>query len=221
MAKTLGFFYRARRIGGRYGVSEAEQGLLSAILRHSTWNRIIVWIDGQVTPDAIWPGADVRSSDSLIKDVSRAEVDAIHHIGLGPSAFAKVRGNTPIPVYTSVYPALSYNNQIGAHIIEILSRKTNLDTNIFPSQCSREVARRIHKQLADSGLIINGYLKEEIIPIGVDTDLYAPLEEDARTEIREREGIPQGATVAIVVSRFSPSDKSDLLPLLRSVKYPK
>jgi len=219
MLKNLGFFHRNRHVGGHYGVSEAEDGLLSAILRYSTWNKIIVWIDGQVTPDSSWSRADVRSSNSMIKDVSDGEVDAIHHVGLGPSTFGEVRGSKPIPVYTSVYPALSYNNQINAHILEYLSRKTNLDTNIFPTQCSREVVRRIYKQLADSGLVINANLKEEVIPIGVDTDLYAPLEEDERTEIRQREGIPREAIVAVVVSRFSPSDKADLLPLLRSVKY--
>lgn len=219
MPRTLGFFYRSRRTGGLYGVSEAEEGLLSAILRYSSWDKIIVWTDSHRTSDMGRTSADIRPSYRMIEDVSRAEVNAIHHVGLGPAAFSKVRINKPVPIYTSVYPALSYNHQVKEHIVEALSRKTNLDTNIYPSQCSRDVVKRIYEPLMKYGLDWNGELREVVIPIGVDTDTFSPIAEDKRAEIRQRDGIPLGVTVAIVVSRFSPSDKADILPLLRSIKY--
>lgn len=82
-----------------------------------------------------------------------------------------------------------------------------------------EVVVRIRKQLAESGLESNGDFRDRVIPIGVDTDRFIPCTSTQRWDIREREGISHKATVAIVVSRFSPADKADLLPLLRSMKY--
>lgn len=221
MPRTLGFFHRGRHSPGRYGVGEAEEGLLAAIVKYSSWDKIILWTDHSEVPIISEPRAEVRPVESLNRDLEGGCVDVIHHVGLGPSSFARARRSRPVPVFTSVFPALSYNHQLQAHVIESLVRKTDQDTTIFPSRCSMEAVMRIRRQLIESGLEPNGYLRDAVIPIGVDSDRFTPCTPAQRRDIRERQGIPRNATVALVVSRFSPADKADLLPLLRSMKYPR
>lgn len=219
MSGVLGFFHRGRHSSGHYGVTEAENELLAAIVKYSSWEKIVLWKDNRESSTIYDSRIEVRSTELLNYDLANGYVDVVHHVGLGSSFFSRARQNNPIPVFTSVFPALSYNEQIKTHLFDLLSRKTNQDTNIFPSQCSMEVVKLIYKQLTDSGITKNGETKNAVIPIGVDIDKFSPCTEAQRKNIRENENLPQEAIIALLVSRFSPSDKADILPLIRSIKY--
>lgn len=58
----------------------------------------------------------------------------------------------------------------------------------------------------------------ELIPLGIDTQLFCPLEEGCRTTLRESLEIPRDAVVLLVFARISHSSKMDILPLFRALQ---
>jgi len=213
--RTLGFLHRPRSASALYGVVEAERGLLRAIVEHSLWDRVIIWADGEADIPAD-PRTEIRPVSKIGDDV-RAGVTALHQVGLGPHSVAALRGDIPIPVYTSVYAALSYNEQLPRHVIERLVRKTDLDTNIYPSSCSAEAVGRIHRTLSNLNVPENGVVHTRVVPVGVDTDRFTPASQAEKRSIRRSLGLPENRILATVLTRFSPSDKADLVPLIRSL----
>lgn len=218
MQNKLGFYHRLRHNLGLYGITEAERGLLGAIIAYSSWDKIVLWTDSRKTQTISSPKVELRPAELLSSDLDKGFVDAVQHVGIGPAVFEQARRNRPVPVFTSVFPALSYNHQAKDHIIEILSQKTSRDVNIFPSKCSMDVYNDIQAALCKNGLVSNGKAKGEVIPIGVDIDMFAPCTSFQKREIRDKEKLPNSAIIAVVVSRFSPSDKADIFPLIYSIK---
>ncbi|RYG19000.1 hypothetical protein EON82_21965, partial [bacterium] len=53
-----------------------------------------------------------------------------------------------------------------------------------------------------------------IWPRAVDTDTFCPVGEEAKRFARRSLGLPENATVALYLSRLTPNDKADLLPLI-------
>jgi glycosyltransferase involved in cell wall biosynthesis len=71
-----------------------------------------------------------------------------------------------------------------------------------------EFDRAFHTSLAYRGRL-------EVIPLGVDTDLFRPRE---KTDLRHQLGLPKEAFIILWFGRFSVADKMDLLPLMRVFK---
>lgn len=212
--RTLGFLSPASRGGGRYGVIEAASGLLEAISTQSSWDRIIVWSETDLPPTINLERVEWRSPTSLARDVQAGEITLLHHVGLGPAKLAPARGSIASPIFTSVFPALSYEDQMGQHALEVMVQKTTHDTDVYPSECSRQASQSIREQLEAGGLRPNGRTRELVIPVGVDINRFTPCSSADRSRIRAAENLPADSYIAVVLTRFSPSDKADLIPLL-------
>ena len=58
-----------------------------------------------------------------------------------------------------------------------------------------------------------------VIPIGIDTKIFYPETDPKKNAILDGEKINARSTVCSVLTRFSPADKADLLPLIHSIAY--
>jgi len=214
--KTIGFIYRGIQQSGLYGAVEAENQLLRAISLYSNWDRIVVWTSVKNTLGLQDERVIIRDFTNIIEDLREFLVDCIHHVGLGASTLAGLRSISSAPVVTSVFPALSYHHQILDHFFEISTPKIPGDISIYPSNCSQEAVKRIYSTLTgyDSTAQHPSY---KVIPIGVDAEVFCRADSSTRCRTRELESIQQNAVVGVIISRFSPSDKADLLPLIRSI----
>lgn len=99
----------------------------------------------------------------------------------------------------------------------LLADSQEYDAIICTSQAAKigistilnHTASRFEAQFG-AGLKFRG--RFELIPIGVDTDLFRPRD---KVSVRQQLDLPAGAFVILSFGRFSVADKMDLLPLLR------
>ena len=84
--KTLGFMYRRKNSSGLYGVVQAENELLKAIIQYSSWDRIVVWSEEKL--DFATDKVIVRDIKTFINDLDVYSITCLHHVGLGASEFS-------------------------------------------------------------------------------------------------------------------------------------
>lgn len=213
--KTLGFLKSPQKKIGLYGVTEAENGLIRAIANSDFWDRIVIWTDDDV--EIFLPNKKIvkRRTHLMRQDISYFNIQIIHHIGLGPSKFAQVRKSKQVSIITSVFPALSYKEQMFYHLNEYLSESSPNDTLVYPSKISLNLIKKIEQNFH----IIPPERKHSsccVIPVGIDTEKIAPISYEEKIPFRNNWDIPSGL-ICLVLSRFSPADKLDLLPLIRHI----
>lgn len=216
MGRTLGILVNPISQGGVYGVRVAERGLLEAVVRYGTWDKYIIWSDWY-SPDCEEKHVSVTQNAPLGDALDG--VDCLHHVGLGPARLDRLRGPRPIPAATSVFAALSYQAQVADHLLQYTVRKTKGDVNIVVSKAAADVLDKIYQEFAEGGLeaIAGGGAPTTVIPVGVDTERFAPASEQEKLRLRQKHGLAADRPLAIVISRFSPSDKMDLLPLIQCI----
>lgn len=118
---------------------------------------------------------------------------------------------------TVIHHTLSYQRMLHAYYLPILLAESLPCDSIV---CNTLSARRAITKLLD-------YVGEEfereygvrrrfcgqcdVIPLGVDTDRFAPREAGPA---RDHLGLPRGAFIILYIGRLSPIDKADLMPLI-------
>lgn len=213
---AIGFICKRKYETGIYGVVHAEKELLNAIIKYSSWEKIIVWTEESL--DFCNHKVIVKNIRTIVQDIKFYSINIIHHVGIGSSEFSGLHKYFDGIIVTSVYPALSYHQQISEHLSDLIFNKPD-DVSIYPSHCSRQVANNIKNKLSSILNIDLGKRKSKVIPIGVDLEIFSPLKEVEKECIFDEEGIETKYIICSILTRFSPSDKSDILPLIHSIAY--
>lgn len=111
----------------------------------------------------------------------------------------------------------SYRAMLHSTFLRLLLEDTRSYDSLI---CSSEAARRALQALldhvatrfaADHGAQLSYRGRLDVIPLGVDTELWRPRD---RADLRAQLGLPADATIVLYLGRLSPADKGDLLPLL-------
>jgi glycosyltransferase involved in cell wall biosynthesis len=146
-------------------------------------------------------------------------IDVWHDLGFYPTRSFAVRrqagGNYPI---TLTHHSLSYKQLVQeSYLPLLLQRPRSTDTIVCSSSAARDALSRILEYVAAEfgeayGIDLRFGGRLEVIPLGVDTNRYRPLE---RAVCRAGLQIPEDAFVLLWTGRLSAIDKADLLPLLR------
>ncbi|MDI9365459.1 MAG: glycosyltransferase family 4 protein [Flavobacterium sp.] len=216
--RSIGFISGIKPKNGLYGIDVAEMQLLKAILEYSSWDKIIVWSENPsnlgLKNDSKVIVKPLSCAKKDIKDLN-LNIDCLHHVGIGASNLNYLR-TTPIPIFTSVFPALSYNSQIQDHFFELFAPKLATDINIYPSSCSLNAVQKIR---ANFGIDDLPKFNETVIPIGIDQSLFNRIDRIEKNKFRKKYNLKEDIISFFVLTRFSPSDKADILPLLRSLKF--
>lgn len=216
MKRILGFVHRSMNNVGIYGVDVAENQLLDAIIEYSNWDEVIIWMEN---PNELLFSNNrviVRKLSQATVDILEKKVNLIHHVGISSYPLNYLRYGMSIPIFTSVYPALSYNSQIEEHFFQNQAQSINSDTNIFPSKCSLKVVENIRKEL---NLKPPPTVSDKVIPIGIDNRVFDVFSLNAKLKNKIKLKIGIDTISFLILTRFSPSDKADILPLLRSIKF--
>lgn len=160
------------------------------------------------------PSIDVRS---VLEDPSRITV--WHDLGFDPKRSFAIRrragGQYPI---TLTHHSLSYKHLVQeTYLPLLLQRPLPSDAICCSSVAARDALAKILEYVAASfedayGVDLRYQGRLEVVPLGVDTMRYRPLEQ---AKCRVGLGIPEDAFVLLWAGRLSAIDKADLLPLLR------
>jgi glycosyltransferase involved in cell wall biosynthesis len=126
----------------------------------------------------------------------------------------------PVPVSVT-HHTISYQNLLYSWFLRLLLNKSYaFDSLVCTSHAARRVIesnleilserlKRMHR--SHKGLQFSGRL--EVIPLGVETDVFRPL--NNKKKLRNQLGLPQDALILLWVGRLSVTDKADLLPMIR------
>jgi len=222
------FFRDTASLPSVFGKDVAVRGISEAVLRHGTFDRIVLFRrPGQPAAAMdelkafLQPGAELCvETTTRIPTVIRSgtittwfQPDA----STEPNGYRHLFASTPFP-FTNLLHVASFPNLIrGQFLWLLLDGFAPCDSCICTSRALRAAVQETLEYVADdmrrctgSHLTFRGRL--DILPLGLDTDRFAPRDRQA---IRRELGIPPEAFVILWFGRFSVIDKADLLPALR------
>lgn len=154
------------------------------------------------------PEAMERGSIDLMHDPSGAE---IYRLSL-------VRGLTHscIPI-TGLIHSVGTVKGFYDDLMSLITGCFEGDTIVCPSQASADAIRKRIEFAQES--LLNRFCTRLttprvcVIPLGIETESFKRLEQD---HARRTLGLPPNACIGLYIGRFSPTDKADLIPLLRA-----
>ncbi len=165
----------------------------------------------------------IEDVNCLKKERASFDFDIWHEVDADFSKAISLRERYGPKVYpiSATFHVLSYQHLLHDWYLEILLKQTfRYDTLICTSRAARKALHNtldhISEKLRHShniDLKYNG--STEIIPLGVDTDLFKPRD---KKQIRHQLGLPKDAFIILWIGRISPLDKADLIPFLLVIK---
>ncbi len=214
-----------------FGKDVAVRGISEAILRHGTFDRIVLFRrPGQPATAMneleafLQPGAELCvERTTAIPNVIRSgtittwfQPDA----STEPNGYRSLFAATPFP-FANLLHVASFPGLIrGQFLWLLLDGFAPCDSCICTSRALRAVVHGTLDYVAEemrrcTGADLQFRGRLDVLPLGLDTDRFAPRDRQA---IRREFGIPQEAFVILWFGRFSVIDKADLLPALRMFK---
>jgi glycosyltransferase involved in cell wall biosynthesis len=219
-----------------YGAQIATEGFFDALMRYGQFDRYELFAKpGREAAAAAYAGHVARETHAgpgrlrvhgyqeLQDRFDGFNVGIWHDPGAHFSRMfhlRSIRSRTLVPV-TFTHHTLSYAELAHEWLLPLLLADSRpCDSVICTSRASRESLRRLLMRVSEGfqrsvgcQLEFNGRL--DVIPLGVDTDLFRPRDQaDARRQL----GLPAEPLIILWFGRFSLFDKMDLLPLLRVMK---
>lgn len=219
-----------------YGYDIAVKDALSAILRYGTFQSLVVFYDPRQYQEHIIRkiikelqnrgqiNAEIEfiSTYELLKGSSQPQFDVMHNIGMEflPQIYYRENiSNTPFPYIYTLHCASSPNYRNDLFFQKLLSPFHHYDSLICTSEASKRAVQAILNNISNSiAEEYNIHLKYkgrlDVIPLGVDTNYFAPLSDMQRKDNRAKYNIPKSAFVLLWMGRISALDKADLQPLI-------
>ena len=219
-----------------YGYDIAVKDALSAILRYGTFQSLVVFYDPRQyqehiirktikelqNRDQINAEIEFISTYELLKGSSQPQFDVMHNIGMEflPQIYYRENiSNTPFPYIYTLHCASSPNYRNDLFFQKLLSPFHHYDSLICTSEASKRAVQAILNNISNSiAEEYNIHLKYkgrlDVIPLGVDTNYFAPLSDMQRKDNRAKYNIPKSAFVLLWMGRISALDKADLQPLI-------
>jgi glycosyltransferase involved in cell wall biosynthesis len=137
--------------------------------------------------------------------------------GFTPFHLRRVLRQRVFPI-TVTHCTVSYRSMLNDTFLPLLLADVRpFDALLCLTTKAREACRRLLEQTAEAfnaahGTRLRWKGRLEIIPYGVDTDIFKPRE---RGELRRLFNLPEKATLLLWFGRISAMEKADLVPLLR------
>lgn len=162
---------------------------------------------------------DVRPQARLASATERDDILGYFEPNLSVDVMFRVRqafARRPFPI-TLLHHSFSYRPLLHSTFLRLLLEDTRAyDSLICSSQSARralgEILQHVRERFAaQHGVELAFRGRLDVIPLGVDVDLWRPRDQAAaRAEV----GLPQSATILLYLGRLSATDKADLEPLL-------
>lgn len=163
------------------------------------------------------------SEFDILHHQKKAEIDVLHNVSMEFMPLVYLRehfAESPFPITYTIHGA-SYPNYIESfYLMKLLMPFRPYDSLICTSRAVQHAVRTMLDHLSESlraayhtDIRYEGRL--DVLPLGVDTDLFVPRE---RRDVRTQLGLPTDAFTILWVGRFSAYDKADLLPLMMVFK---
>lgn len=127
----------------------------------------------------------------------------------------RCRTNHPITV---THHTISYHPMLHSWYLRLLlSDVRPYDSVICTSRAALRAIRELLSHVQSEfnrvyGTKLSFGGRFDVVPLGVDTDVFRPRD---KADVRRQLGLPQDAVILLWLGRLSPSDKGDLLPLLK------
>ena len=209
-----------------FGFDVAMNGIVQALLRDSTYDRFIFFHPpGQPAPvelkSRVRAGAELRLEPTtrIQSAIRNGEITAWFQPDTvtEPVNYRTVFARRPFPFSTMIHIAWSPRLVKTQFLWLLLDGFGPCDSFICTSRAVRDVVRNTldyisEEMQASTGATLRYQGRLDVLPLGVDTDRFAPL---PKTEVRRELGWPEDAFIILWLGRFSVVDKTDLLPALR------
>jgi glycosyltransferase involved in cell wall biosynthesis len=213
------------------GARFAAPDLILALLRHQSDATFILVASPDRAPrvrrqlNCLEPAVRQRVSVCTYFDLSdRFDPTQVHAwidpYGVLPAPFS-IRNSLSQRCYPvlSSHHTVSYQHLLDEQFLPLLfSRTLPCDSFVCSSSPARTAIRNLLERMKESlaeqhGLQLSYNGRMDVIPLGVDTDLFAPR---AKALCRRRFGLPQKALIVLCFGRLSATDKADLFPLVEA-----
>jgi glycosyltransferase involved in cell wall biosynthesis len=230
MARTLAmdcsFLRDTSGLPSVFGFDVAVNGIVQALLRESTYERFIFFHPpGQPAPvdlhSRVRAGAELRLEPTtrIQSAIRNGDITAWFQPDTvtEPVNYRTAFSRAPFPFSTMIHIAWSPRLIKTQFLWLLLDGFGPCDSFICTSRAVREVVRNtldyIEEEMnASTGAKLRYQGRLDVLPLGVDTDRFAPL---PKAEVRRELGWPEDAFFILWLGRFSVVDKTDLLPALR------
>lgn len=208
--------------GGFYGATVAHNAFLRSVLVHGHADEYVIFTRDpalaardlgmlagaehqriQLRPITQLPTALAEGGgDLLVSTMSQ----------LYPLAHLRRRyARHPVPICNTVVSALSYQGLLPLYMGDVWSALFPYDCLVFFSQACRNAWQVLINGIAAGVQRPVPVARQEVIPPGVDTNRYQPRD---RAQSRALLGLPADGVLVLSLSRLSPYDKMDLMPVL-------
>ena len=219
-----------------YGYDIAVKDALAALLRYGTYQTLVVHYDPRQYQEYIIRKTVKEMQDKglinrevvfvstydLLKGNNQTHIDVMHNVGMEFLPQLYFRENVaikPFPYIYTLHCASSPNYRYDFFLQKLLSPFRQFDSLICTSEASKKAVQTI---LENTTYFLakekNIYLKYDgrldVIPLGVDTNYFYPLNVAQKRRIRTEYNIPYSAFVMLWMGRVSALDKADIQPLI-------
>jgi D-inositol-3-phosphate glycosyltransferase len=216
-----------------FGARVATDTFFDALLRYGTLDRYALFTAADreaVATDYMAARADAGGVSSsrysvhgyreLMERFEQFSINIWHEMGGDFIPAFHLRSQRAAGLYpiTFTHHTISYGTLLYDYFLRLLLADTySFDAVICTSTAARTAYERLLQHAAEGMERATGTKQQflgrlEIIPLGVDTDLFRPRD---RADARYQLGLPQDSLLLLWFGRFSVSDKMDLFPLLR------
>lgn len=217
----VGLFYRPRTTPSTiFGAGIAADDFVHSLLRHGTCAPQLFCAPHDIKEAEARLGVRPRDERRLL-DGRTARAIEVWHSPYGnafePLNLRRARPGGYHPI-TLAHHSLSYQGLLHQWFLRLLLQDVQpFDAIVCSTTAARDAIAKIFARVADlAGREIGARLafrgRLEVIPLGVDTERFAPGDPAAA---RARLGLPRTALLLLWLGRFSAHDKADLLPTLR------
>lgn len=221
-----------------FGRDVAEQGLISALIRHGRAREILLAysvnpFDSPPEAPAEWLAAAMAARPACkvetvtvhdLKDRSRSLDVGVWHDAdseLAQAAALRARFSRRSHPLTATMHVASYAGTLEHWLLPMmLQRLRPYDALICTSHAVRGALRVLIEAVDERldqrmGARLGWSAQLPVIPLGVDTDVFCPRD---RREARLRLSLPVDARIVLWLGRISAADKGDLAPLLTACR---
>ncbi len=162
---------------------------------------------------------NIFSELDFLQYQKKANIDVLHNVSMEFMPLVYMRelfADSKIPITYTIHGA-SYPNYIESfYLMKLLMPFRRYDSLICTSKAVKHAVQAMLENISNSlNEVYKSDIKYEgrldIIPLGVDTEKFAPMNKAAA---RSECGIPEDAFVILWLGRISAYDKADLLPIL-------
>jgi glycosyltransferase involved in cell wall biosynthesis len=222
----------AMPVGPHWGSDFVTIEFLKALLRHGPYERYLFFAADLDTAgqhlqalQVSWPGAqkiELHHVWHLPEILAKTPIQALHTTNNFLHRAVHARSLVPgarFPVTASAFQSTSFHGVLPEYANDLVAGLWPCDRLAVMSDPMAEVLRGTYAHLAQSAL--GGWTGPKVVPDlhtihpGIDTDRLQPV---PNSPWRQKLNLPDDAFVVLWLSRFSPSDKADLQPVLRGFR---